>query len=50
MEGCFTSQLGGGGGIFQMEGASILSGRGVPHGGGIGFDKKLFRKKLLDGG
>ena len=32
MEGCFTFQLGGGGGCFSDGGASFLSG-GVPHGG-----------------
>ena len=42
MEGCFTFQWGRG--IFQMRGASFLSGGGHPIGGG------WVRIKLQDGG
>ena len=36
------------GGVFQIGGALFLSGGGAPW-GGISFDGKGFRKKLLDG-
>ena len=35
MEGCFTFQWGGGGGVVFQMGASLLSWRGHPMGGGF---------------
>ena len=47
MEVCFMFQWGGGGVVFQMGGASFLSGwGGAPWGRGTSFDGGCFKKIL----